>query len=224
MLINADFNRRAVVRAEQYEWVPSPQPGVERVMLDRIGAEKARATSLVRYAPGSSFPAHRHPGGEEILVLKGEFMEDGRPYPAGWYLRSPPGSSHVPSSPNGATLFVKLWQMTPEETQAIRVDTNDPKHWRDHGGRAICTLLDRADERVCLQRISPHAALFEHPLRNVEILVLAGFLIEDGLQYNAGSWLRFPSSEQAAVITGDEGATIYLRSGRLIGLPPETVS
>lgn len=224
MLINADFNQRAVVRAEQYEWMPSPQPGVERVMLDRIGAEKARATSIVRYALGSTFPAHRHPGGEEILVLKGEFMEDGIPYPAGWYLRSPPGSSHAPSSPTGATLFVKLWQMTPEETQAIRVDTNDPKHWRENEGRAICMLLDQSDESVCLQKIRPHAALFEHSLRNVEILVLAGSLIEDGLHYKAGSWLRFPGSDQAAVITGDEGAKIYMRSGSLIGLPPEAVS
>ena len=33
--------------------------GVERVLLDRVGAELAVATSLVRYAPGSSFSEHR---------------------------------------------------------------------------------------------------------------------------------------------------------------------
>ncbi|MDQ6191113.1 cupin domain-containing protein [Klebsiella pneumoniae] len=40
-------------------------------MLDRIGGEQARATSLVRYLPQTSFPEHQHPGGEEILVLEG---------------------------------------------------------------------------------------------------------------------------------------------------------
>jgi len=31
----------------------SPLPGVERWMLDRVGGEVARATSLVRYAAGA---------------------------------------------------------------------------------------------------------------------------------------------------------------------------
>jgi len=37
--------------------------------LDRIGAEVARATSIVRYAPGSAFSEHTHTGGEEFIVL-----------------------------------------------------------------------------------------------------------------------------------------------------------
>ena len=48
MLINADFTCRASLAPEHYQWVSSPQNGVERVMLDRVGAEKARATSIVR--------------------------------------------------------------------------------------------------------------------------------------------------------------------------------
>jgi len=57
MLINADFSLRVVVAPSQHQWVRSPQSGVERVMLDRVGGEQARATSIVRYAPGSYFPA-----------------------------------------------------------------------------------------------------------------------------------------------------------------------
>ena len=106
MLINADFTRRAIVACQQRQWVASPQDGVERVMLDRVGAEKARATSLVRYAPDSCFPRHLHPGGEEILVLWGTFSDGSGDYPAGWYLRNPPGSSHQPSSAEGAVIFV----------------------------------------------------------------------------------------------------------------------
>jgi anti-sigma factor ChrR (cupin superfamily) len=71
MLLNSDFSQRAIVTPDDYLWIPSPQPGVERVMLDRIGHEQARATSLVRYAPGSEFPAHSHPGGERFWCSRG---------------------------------------------------------------------------------------------------------------------------------------------------------
>lgn len=112
MLINADFSHQASVTADEHQWIKSPQKGVERVMLDRIGAEKARATSLVRYAPNSYFPHHLHPSGEEILVLSGTFSADDDDYPAGWYLRNPPTSGHQPHSSEGAIIFVKLRQMT----------------------------------------------------------------------------------------------------------------
>lgn len=56
MLINADFSRRAAHSKDQ-QWIASPQAGVERVMLDRVGDERARATSIVRYATGARFPA-----------------------------------------------------------------------------------------------------------------------------------------------------------------------
>jgi len=36
MRINADFTRRAAVHFDQTDWVPSPAPGVERKMLDRM--------------------------------------------------------------------------------------------------------------------------------------------------------------------------------------------
>ena len=122
MRINADFSLRASVTPDAYRWVPSPQAGVERVMLDRVGAEIARATSIVRYAPQSSFPAHQHPGGEEILVLAGTFSDETQDYPAGWYLRNPPGSSHRPSSREGATIFVKLWQFDPADRTAVTIN------------------------------------------------------------------------------------------------------
>ncbi|HEX4762890.1 MAG TPA: cupin domain-containing protein, partial [Usitatibacter sp.] len=73
MELNADFSRRVVVHAAGLPWVASPIPGVERRMLDRIGDEVARATSIVRYAPESEFSAHTHGGGEEFLVLDGVF-------------------------------------------------------------------------------------------------------------------------------------------------------
>ena len=58
-LVNADFTQRVVIATGAMPWIPSPQAGVERRLLDRIGGEVARATSLVRYAPASAFPATR---------------------------------------------------------------------------------------------------------------------------------------------------------------------
>ena len=127
--INADFKRRAVMRPADARWQFSPLPGVERWMLDRVGAEVARATSLVRYAPGSSFECHVHDGGEEILVLDGVFSDDNGDHPAGTYLRNPPGSAHEPQSREGCLLFVKLRQFAADDLHPVRITTS-AEPWR----------------------------------------------------------------------------------------------
>jgi len=109
MNLNNDFSLRATDFADTAVWQPSPLPGVERRLLDRVGAEVARATSVVRYAPGSRFDAHTHGGGEEILVLEGVFSDETGDHPAGTYLRNPPGTRHAPFSEHGCVLLVKLW-------------------------------------------------------------------------------------------------------------------
>src|SRR3569832_2845582 len=85
MEINADFSRRVVVHAARLPWVPSPMAGVERRMLDRIGDEVARATSIVRYAPHSRFSPHVHGGGEEFIVLDGVFQDEHGDFLAGCF-------------------------------------------------------------------------------------------------------------------------------------------
>src|SRR5215470_8306328 len=104
MELNADFSKCAVVHAARVSWVPSPIAGVERRMLDRIGEEVSRATSIVRYAPHSHFSAHTHGGGEEFFVLDGVFSDEHGDYPAGTYVRNPIGSSHSPHSDPGCTI------------------------------------------------------------------------------------------------------------------------
>src|SRR3546814_13833638 len=103
MEINADFDAAVGLRVDGLVWRPSPMPGVERRMLDRIGGEVARATSIVRYAPGSHFSAHRHDGGEEFIVLDGTFEDEHGDYHAGTYVRNPVGTRHTPRSDNRRT-------------------------------------------------------------------------------------------------------------------------
>ena len=216
MLINADFSCRAALAPEHYQWVQSPQNGVERVMLDRVGAEKARATSIVRYAPESNFPHHLHPGGEEILVLSGTFSADNSDYPAGWYLRNPPTSGHQPYSHEGAVIFVKLWQMTVDETRHVAIDTNDADNWQEQGGREVCYLYSDTKEQVSLQRIDAGEALFTGIIvGGAELLVLEGTLIEAGQSYQRGSWIRLPVDATSQITAGENGATVYLKTGHL---------
>lgn len=218
MLINADFSRPVAMAPHQYQWVASPQDGVERVMLDRVGAEKARATSIVRYAPHSSFPRHQHPGGEEILVLDGTFSEGGLDYPAGWYLRNPPGSSHQPSSGEGAIIFVKLRQMSTPEQPYVRIDTRDPASWHAELGREICPLFSDASEQVSLQRLAPHDALLADAEGGMELLVLEGDVVAQQQTYAPRSWMRLPAGALPAIVAGEQGATVYLKVRHLANL------
>ena len=221
MLINADFTRHALLASENYQWVSSPQNGVERVMLDRVGAEKARATSIVRYAPDSYFPHHLHPGGEEILVLSGTFSADNIDYPAGWYLRNPPNSGHQPYSKEGAVIFVKLWQMPAEEARYVAIDTNDAANWQKQGNRDVCHLFSDASEQVSLKRLNANEALFTGTVRGgAEILVLDGELIDDDIidnaqTYTRGSWIRLPVGALPKIKAGAQGVTVYLKTGHL---------
>ncbi len=48
MRVNSDFSKRSVVRPGETDWVASPAVGAERMMLDRIGDEVARATTIFR--------------------------------------------------------------------------------------------------------------------------------------------------------------------------------
>jgi anti-sigma factor ChrR (cupin superfamily) len=218
MRVNADFSRRATVAPAEYRWVRSPQGGVERVMLDRLGGEAARATSIVRYAPGACFPRHRHPGGEEILVLSGAFCEDGERYPAGWYLRNPPGSAHRPSSPEGAVIFVKLCQMEPAETAPVRIDVNDPSSWRHGAGGDTCPLFSSATEVVCVHRLAAGQGLPARFDDGAEVFVIAGAARVADAAYECGSWLRLPPGDRPAIAAGPDGATLYVKTGHLRGM------
>jgi len=67
-------------------------------------------TLMLRFEPGAAYPAHRHPAGEEYLVLTGELTDGAKSYGEGTYVWHPPGSAHRPASPKGATVLVFLPQ------------------------------------------------------------------------------------------------------------------
>ncbi len=216
MNLNADFTRRALVKSHDLPWVDSPLPGVQRRMLDRIGDEVARATSIVRYAPGSYFSPHTHDGGEEFLVLEGVFSDEHGDYGSGTYVRNPVGSSHKPYSANGCTIFVKLWQLQKDDQEFVRLDTN-AMAWQGSvsGDYEIKPLAQRSYENVSLIRLSSDTVIenFGHE-HGSELLVFDGELSDDDIDMPAGSWLRNPPGCFHR-LSCKQDAVAYLKTGHL---------
>lgn len=218
MKINANFNERVVINTNQMSWTPSPMPGVERKMLDRIGEEIARATSLVRYAPDSHFSAHTHGGGEEFMVLEGEFNDAAGCYPAGTYVRNPLGSSHAPwAGAEGAVIFVKLHQFDLQDAAHCVIQTREQLWYQGMvPGLKVMPLHEFGAEHVALVKWAPNTRFNPHQhWGGEEILVLEGVFCDEHGVYPAGSWLRSPHLSKHQPFTGPEGALIYVKTGHL---------
>ncbi len=221
MEINADFSAFVRTDSNLLPWTPSPMPGVDRRMLDRIGAEVARATTIVRYAADSTFSEHTHGGGEEFLVLDGTFSDEHGDYRAGMYVRNPPGSSHSPFTKGGCTIFVKLQQMRDDDQEFVRVDTMaESASWEEGAapGLSVLPLFEAEDEHVYMTR---YAAGADQPPIDMpdggEILVVDGAILRDGEVHGPGSWLRFPARTQTS-FSAPDGAVVWTKTGHLAGL------
>ncbi len=216
MRLNADFSKRVVVRPEEYDWVTSPAAGVERMMLDRVGDEVARATTIVRFAPGSQFDAHTHGGGEEFFVLEGVFSDETGDFPAGTYVRNPIGTSHTPHTKDGCTILVKLHQFAQDDTAQFAIDTTSaPFRPGMVEGLSVLPLHTASNENVALVRWAPGTQFNAHQhWGGEEIFVLEGEFADEHGRYPAGSWLRSPHLSQHRPFS-DEGCLIYVKTGHL---------
>ncbi len=221
MELNTDFDQRVSVHAEAMDWVASPMPGVDRKMLDRIGDEVARATSIVRYAPGSHFSAHTHGGGEEFLVLDGVFQDEHGDYPAGTYVRNPPETSHTPGSEPGCTIFVKLWQFDPGDRKQFHVFTGGEAFQNDPAreGVSVLKLHDHTSEQVSIERWGSDISVDLYAKDGMELFVVEGSFDEGGERFGKHSWLRLPKGAKSLAIAGPEGATVWIKRGHLANMP-----
>lgn len=222
MQLHADFSKRAAVHAASLDWVPSPIAGVDRRMLDRIGGEVARATSIVRYAAGSRFAPHTHGGGEEFLVLDGVFQDEHGDFPAGSYIRNPPGTRHTPGSAPGCTIFVKLWQFDPADATQVRLDAATVPFAAMPGrpGIAARPLFHDAVEDVRIERWDADTlARVERLQGGLELLVLEGSFLEGGEAFTPQSWLRLPDGAALEARAGTEGCVVWIKTGHL-ATPP----
>lgn len=219
MELNADFSKRASQHKRDAAYVASPMAGVDRRMLDRMGDEVARATTIVRYAPDSSFSPHVHTGGEEFFVLSGVFEDEHGAFPAGSYIRNPPESSHQPGSKPGCEIFVKLWQFDMADRTHVRVDTNKTPWFPIAEGGEAQGLFADGREDVRMERWAAGADIPLDAPDGLELPVIAGGFDEGGETFEAESWLRLPKAAQSTAKAGPDGVTFWVKRDHL-ATPP----
>ena len=212
-----DDRREAVIVDTNFlSWAPSPMPGVERRFLERVGGEIARATSIVRYAPGSSFSPHVHEKGEEFLVLEGVFSDERGDFAAGTYVRNPPGSRHAPFTREGCMIFFKLRQMAESDRVPIVVRTEGAVAVRAEVDGLSRIPLHRSDgERVSIEIVEPGVSWRDRgALGGEEILVLEGALLYGDDECGSGTWLRFPAGRERS-LASKTGCRLWTKLGHL---------
>lgn len=204
MSLNMNFDQPCLIHADDMQWVPSPNGEVERKKLEREAAESGWATTIVRFPPGSKFPFHGHPMGEEFVVLEGVFSDEHAHYPQGTYVRNPPGTTHAPYSQDGCVLFVKLCQMLPKEQEQL-VKTVPEQMNGEH-----LLYEDEAGERVSLLLLESDA---EYTADGVEMLILGGTMTVGERSYPTHSWLRFPVNHRRSIVA-EEATTLWIKRRR----------
>ena len=216
MQLHADLTQRAVVQSADVPWTPSPNPKVHRKMLERDGDEVARCTTIVRYDAGSAFERHVHELGEEIFVLEGTLGDEDGTYPAGTYLKNPPGSAHAPFSMDGCTLLVKLRHLQPDDAERCVVHTQSTPWYQGLvPGLTVMPLSEHGTQHTALVRWAP--GTYFNPHRHwggEEIFVLSGVFEDEHGRYPAGSWLRSPHLSMHKPFS-TEGCTILVKTGHL---------
>jgi anti-sigma factor ChrR (cupin superfamily) len=216
MDIHADYSKRVVINHHDLPWVKSPESGIERRMLDRIGDEVAKATSIVRYQPGSRFPLHMHELGEEILVLDGVLSDEAGDYPAGTYIMNPPGSAHAPYTENGCTLFVKLRHLGVDQIEREVLDTKSAEWYQGMVSGLTVMPLMRQGSGSTLVRWAPETYFNPHQhFGGEEIFVVDGVFEDEHGRYPTGSWIRSPHMSMHKPFS-KEGCTIFVKTGHLM--------
>jgi anti-sigma factor ChrR (cupin superfamily) len=77
-------------RRSEPEWEEAA-PGISCRLL-ATDTERQRVSMLVRLAPGTDYPPHRHAGVEELHLLDGELIVDDKTLQPGDYIRAEPGT------------------------------------------------------------------------------------------------------------------------------------
>ena len=216
--LHADASRPALVHGAVLPWQASPSAGVERRLLERVGGEVALATSIVRYAPHSHFAPHEHGAGEEFLVLEGVFSDEHGDYPAGTYVRNPPGSHHSPRTEPGCIILVKLRQMAQTENVRIVIDTAQRQWGRGdaEGHRRLDLYTNRENgEHVTIERLDGGTSLPAVECSGgEEIFVLSGGLADEQGEYLSGTWIRNPQGYRRG-LKSTSSAVFWAKRGHL---------
>lgn len=92
------------VQPQSIEWRPSQFEGIEIKVLYE-NKEAGELTCLLRWAPGTTLPFHKHPEIEQSWVIEGSFSDHDGICRAGEYVYRVPGSMHETHSAEGCTIL-----------------------------------------------------------------------------------------------------------------------
>lgn len=196
-MLNMDFAQSIVIDTNKLNWQASPKSGVWRKPLSREYKEHGHATSIVKFDPGSVFSPHKHPGGEEILVLDGVFSDHTGDYQRGHYFRNPVGFSHAPFTQNGCLLLVKLHQFQTGDLQHLHRANTLTQQIAKTKQIVVRSLHQFKNETTRIEYWPAGASRPSDPrVGGEEIYVIAGCLVEQNRKLTAGTWLRHPHLSQ----------------------------
>lgn len=213
--LNMDFSKPVCLRPEDQSWIEGPVDGVSRIFLESETVDSGHATSFVKFAPGSCLPPHNHPRGEEIYVIEGVFSDENGDYPAGSYIRKPPGSHHKPYTRQGCTLFVKLEQFQRDDTHDVVLRPYN-QFWQPGIGNLKVLHLHSYKAQSTALVFWPKNEIFQPHTHwgGEEIVVLKGTFIDEYGHYPAGSWIRSPHMSKHYPHVEDE-TLIFVKVGHL---------
>lgn len=98
------------VNLPEIEFVPY-QPGLRENVLIHVLFDNTQNdphgsdAAFIRYLPGAFVPLHLHTGYEMVLVLEGEYIENGETHPPGSLIIRAPGTTHCMRSNKGCTIL-----------------------------------------------------------------------------------------------------------------------
>jgi anti-sigma factor ChrR (cupin superfamily) len=98
-----DDSAPVVVRPDDHQW----RNGIGNLKVLSLHEFQTQHTALVYWPDNEKFQPHQHWGGEEIMVISGEFIDEYGRYPAGSWIRSPNLSKHDPYVEKATLILVK---------------------------------------------------------------------------------------------------------------------
>jgi anti-sigma factor ChrR (cupin superfamily) len=214
--IHTDLLIRSSVLSNSLIWHQTNYTGISFACFESDDeVQDHPVTMLTRFEPGGFFPLHGHPGGEEILVLEGNFQDETGVHPPGTYMLNPEGFNHLPYSDEGCLTFVKLRQHGGLTRQQVRTNIFElPWQTGTVPEIEVQPLYEQLGypEKVWIERWQPGTQLSNIVETEVkEIFVIEGTWSDELGDYPAYSWLRY-SQNCPYSPASKNGCLIYVKT------------
>lgn len=214
--VHNDLLTRASAQPQALTWYPTAYPGISFGCFESDqNVQEHPVTMLTRFAPKGYFPFHGHPGGEEILVLEGNFQDETGVHTPGTYMLNPEGFVHRPYSEKGCLTFVKLRQHGGQRRRQVRTNIFQ-EAWQPGVIPQIQVqpLYEQEGfaEKVWIEHWRPGTRLSNVVESEVkEIFIIKGTWSDELGHYPTYSWLRYPPN-QAYSPASATGCLIYVKT------------